>query len=345
MRLEAAACLLVATAAAGADLTGQARVWVGPGLDSNARRDFVSAGVPTQADAFFFGLLGLEGLWDFERGRLAGVYDVAARKFLFLPSEDTVVQSAQGEAALAVGRLWGVGLAGRLRDRRGAERDYTDLLGEAVLDFVPDAAVDVRLKGGAHRFLYWRRFAYSFFGPDASLQARYRFNRRHSLAASANVNWRTYNARATDDPEDPEPPPPRTRRDSFLAVGASYQYRGPFHLTAGYSYLDQASNSFGETLRRHRFAVTAGVRLPWRFTLLASATLQLSQFPDGVYLSPELQVVEDDENSSAVTLKLVRPLGEHLDLDLRYAVYVNVLPQNRFFYLRHVGSLGLSLAF
>ena len=79
--------------------------------------------------------------------------------------------------------------------------------------------------------------------------------------------------------------------------------------------------------------------------VLATGALQLTQTPDGVYLSPDLQVVEDDENSSSVTLKIVRPIREHFELDVRYALYVNSLPDAQFFYLRQVISAGVSVSF
>ncbi len=339
--------LLLASAATAAEFQAHGRVWVGPGFDSNARRDFVSEGIGTQPDGFAFALgqVDAQAVF-FDRWRVVGAYDIAARKFFQLPTEDTVVQAAQLESTVALGRYFQVGLAGRVRDRRGAERDYTDLVGGAVVDFLPDAHLDVRLNVSAHRFLFYNRFAYSFWGPDGALTARYRFDRRHSIAAFGAWNPRTYNANATPYP-GPEgmPVPVLTRQDAVLGAGLSYTYRGPFHVTLGYAYVDQTSNSYGETIRRHRLSVTGGLRLPWKVTAVASATLQLSSFPDGVYLSPDLTVVEDAENASNATLKLVRPLTKWLDLDLRYALYVNVLPGNGFLYLRHVASVGVAASF
>lgn len=340
--------VLVALPSFAADVRGNARLWLGGGLDTNARRDFVSSGVGTVPDGFLFALAQLDGQVTFaERLRLVGGYDGAVRKFVRLPSEDTLVQSAFVEGTVALGSLFAIGVTGRARDRRGAERDYTDLQGGALIDFFPNEQADVRLVVSAHRFIFWNRFAYSFYGPDGTLSARYRFNRRHAVSLFGTFNPRTYNADATarPGPEGQEPPQPVTRRDNFFGGGVSYSYRGPFHLTVGYAYYDQASNSYGETIRRHRISATAGVRLPWKVTALASGTLQLSSFPDGVYLSPDLTVVEDDENSSSVTLKLVRPVHEHVEVDLRYAMYVNVLPLNQFFYMRHVVSLGLAITF
>lgn len=339
------ACLAAAPALA-VDTAGQGRVWAGLGYDSNARRDFTLPGDATQGNGFGFLNLGLEGLVEGEAWRVTGTYDGAGRKFASLSSEDTLVQNANLDGTLQVARTMTLGLLGRARDRRGAERDYTDLLGGAAVDYTPDALLTVHLEGDAHRFLFHPRFPYSYFGPTGTLSVRAKLSKRHHLAVFGTFEPRTYNGTTNANPDDPNPPDPApTRKDSFLVVGAGYTYKGPFIASVTYSYLDQASNSWGETLRRHRLAVTAGVRLPWKWTLLASGAAQLTQYPDGVYLSSDLQVAEDDENSTSLSLKLVRPLDKHLDLDLRYAVYGNTLPQNHYVYVRHVGSVGLTFNF
>lgn len=340
--------LLSANLAAAAEFQGRARLWLGPAIDSNARRDFVSPEIATQADLFLYGLGQLEGVLRLgERVRIAGSYDVSGRKFLFIPTEDTIVQAAQLEATVSFLRYFAIGVAGRARDRRGAERDYTDLVGGAVLDFSPDPKVELRAQLNAHRFLFYNRFAYSFSGPDGAFSARYRFNRRHSINAFGSFNARKYNgmARARPGPEGSEPPPEMIRRDNVFGGGVSYSFRGPFHFTFSYSYFDQASNSFGESVQRHRLNVTTGVRLPWDLTLLGSLTWQPAVFPEGVYLSPDLTVLEEDENVSSVTLKLVKPLSKWFDLDLRYAGFLGFLPQNEFLYLRHVVSVGVAVNF
>lgn len=340
--------LLSAARAPAADFQGRARLWLGPAFDSNAPRDFVSSGVPTAADGFLYGLGQLEGALRLgERVRLSGGYDISGRKFVFLPREDTLVQAAQLEATVAFANYFAVGVAGRARDRRGAERDYTDLQGGGVLDFFPARQVDVRLQVNAHRFWFYNRPDYGFFGPDGTLSARYRFDRRHSLATFGSFSPRRYDglARSRPLPEGSEPPPAFRREDVTFGAGVSYAYRGPFHFSFSYSYFDQTSNSYGESIKRHRLNATGGFRFPWQLTLLASLTWQPSLFPEGVFLSPELTVLEEDENVSSLTLKLVRPLGKHVELDVRYAGFLGFLPDNDFLYLRHVVSVGVALNF
>ena len=349
-RLTGATLGLLAASAGAVELRGDARLWTGQGFDSNVRRDFVSPGTSTSPDVFMFGMASLEGLVGFERLRLWGSYDAAGRVFLFQPGESMEVQNAQAEASVLLGRLFSVGLTGTARDRRGAERDYTELIGQALVAFTPDDSLDFRLVGGPHRFLYWPRFTYSHSGPELTLQARYRFNRRHSLSLFGTLNLRTYNDCAHDTQVDTSPPsavcgdPERRRADSVVMAGAAYAFRGPFQLSVGYTFFDETSNSFGESIQRHRLTLAGGVRLPWKLMLLGTVAVQFARYPDGVYLSPDLLVLEDQENSSSVTLKLVRPLWTHLDLDLRFAMYFNVLPQNNFVYLRGVGTIGLTVS-
>ena len=349
--------LLTTDNASAAEFQGHARLWLGNAVDTNARRDFVSSDKSTQPDLFLFGLGQLDGtLLLAERVRISGSYDVSGRKFLFLPTEDTVVQAAQLESTVSFAKYFQFGLSGRARDRRGAERDYTDLVGGALLDFLPDPSVDLRVQINAHRFLFRPRFAYSFSGPDAMISARYRLTKRHSISGFGSYMPRKYNgdARARplpegcmvpDPPEECMAPPTVTRVDQVFSGGLTYAFRGPFQFSFSYSYFDQSSNSYGESVQRHRLNATAGFRLPWSLMLMTTITWQPSVFPEGVYLSPDLTVLEEDENTSSLTVKLVKPLGRYFDLDIRYAGYLGVLPQNEFLYLRHVVSIGVSVSY
>lgn len=339
---------LWAFSALAVDFRGRARLWLGPGFDSNASRDYASAGRSGVPDGFLFGLVQLEGLLALgETVQVSGAYDVAGRLFLLLPGESTIVQSAQLEVLWAALKLFNLGVEGRARDRRGADRDYTDLQGGAFVEFLPDASFDARLTIVAHRFIYWDRFSDSHWGPDGTLAVKYRFLKRHSVSAFGLFNPRTYNANAVTRPGPAGTPEPtdHVRSDLYFGAGVGWAYRGPFHLSLGYAYYDQTSNSWGQTVRRHRVTATGGVALPFDVTALASGAFQLASYPDGVYLSPELTVIEDDENSSSVTAKLVRPLGKHVELDLRYAFYFNVMPANHFTYQRHVVTLGVAVSY
>ncbi len=325
------------------DLRGSWRLWSGFGVDTNPQRNFVSRGVYVPSDVFGSLLAQLSGAIDTERLHLGGSLDGGGRKFFVYSGEDTEIQSGVASAFYDLTRFLSLGVEGNARDRRGADRDYSDLLGRGVIDFFPDRKLDARLHAGAHRFIYWDHFDYSFHAPQFGANVRYRFDRRHSVQVYGDYEPRIFNAKAIADPNVTDPPPLGIRKDSFIAVGLGYAYRGPFQLGLDYGFVDSESNSFGQTYQRHRLAVSGGVRLPLGFLAMGQGVLSISQYPNGVYLSPELIVLEDDENSSSLSVKLLHPLGTWWDVEARYALYYARLPNNGLSYLRQVFTLGFAL--
>jgi hypothetical protein len=324
----------------GAELGGGARLWLGGGFDGNARRDFQQVG---RSEDGFFGLTGtLSGRAAGERLGAAGTYEGGLRTFFRHPTEDVLVQAASVSGALSLGSRWTLGLDGRGRDRRGASRDYSDLLGQLSLSFTPDAAVDARVTWGARRFLYWPAFGYSFGASELGATAGYRFDRRHSAHAFGELGGRSYRQPSRAAPGDEAEGEPPLRRDTAFIAGVGYTYRGKVAVSAGYTYAGLASNSFGESSFRHRVNATLGLRLPYRLMLFTQLGLQLTRYPDGVFLSPELSLLEDEENHNSVALKLVRPLTRTVEVELRYALYQNTLRENGLSYFRQLAAAGLT---
>jgi hypothetical protein len=330
-------CALLLAARAHAQAEGSLRLAGSGGFDTNARRDFLQTGA--EPDLVASAVLAARGQWAEEGFGLSGRYDAGARKFLRLWSEDTLIQSAGAEASLPVARAFRVGLSGAAKDRRG-ERSYSDLLGGAVLEWEPEPRLEVRLEARGHRFIYWPAFDYSFAAPELALSGRFRFDRRHSLYVFGEGGVRRYNARARDIPEASRDL--GGRRDVAVSAGAGYSYRGPFTVTVAYGFFSQASNSFGESLQRHRVSVSGALRLPHKLILLGDLAFQVTRYPDGVYLSERFTLQQDDESFNQVSLRLARPLLERLDLELTFALYHTQLPANRLTYLRAVGGVGLA---
>jgi opacity protein-like surface antigen len=341
LRMRSLTALAMLPLAASAEISGSARVSSGIGIDSNARRDYDQVGDGAQADAFAFvsgwGHFQLTG----EKGRTAAEYELGFRKFLQLPSQDVLVQSLTAEGLLLLGRSLGVGLDGRVKDRRGGERDYSDLAAFAFLELAASHALDLRVDAGGRRFIYRPYFPYSFKASEFTAQARYRFDRKHSIALFGELGLRYYDDEARPDPRrEPDPNTPQ-RQDLAYLAGIAYSYRGPIALTLSYSYGGISSNSFGETALRHRLVARVGAPMPWELTLLAQAVVQRTHYPDGVYNSPDLVLLEDD-NQNSISLKLLRPLSDHLDAELLFALYHASLPENRLTYLRQVAWIGFT---
>jgi hypothetical protein len=340
------ALLLTALAHSGgahaAGVEGSVRVTGRLLLDSNAPRDFRGAqGQQPEPDMALSLLASGDGRLTGERLQLVGRYELGGRKYLRYTSEDTLIQGAAVEGSLALGTQLGLGVEGRGKDRRGGTRDYSDLGADAFLEYVPDVRLALRVHAGAHRFVYRPDSRANFGGPELGFLGRYRFDRRHALSVFGEYGSRRYGVEARPPPER-EDLSPGQRKDGTLSAGAGYTYRGALALGLTYTFQEITSNSFGETVLRHRLSGSAGLRLPWSVTVLAQGALGLSRYPDGIYLSPDIILVEEDEGQNSLSLKLARPMGEHLDVELSYGLYGTSLPRNHLSYFRQVVGVGVT---
>ncbi|MDY7226665.1 hypothetical protein [Hyalangium rubrum] len=335
--------LVLASGAHAADVEGSLRVTGRMLVDSNAPRDFSDdqpGGDPSPDMAF--SLLGAaEARVTGERLQLVGRYELGGRKYLSYADEDVLVQAAAVEGSTVLGTQLAVGVEGRGKDRRGGSRDYSDLGAGAFLEYAPEVRLALRVRAGAHRFVYRPDGRANFGGPEGGFLGRYRFNRRHALSVFGDYGARRYGVEARLPPGR-EGPSLGRRQDGALSAGAGYTYRGAWALGLTYTYQEVSSNSFGETVLRHRLSGSAGLRLPWRLTLLAQGAVGLSRYPDGIYLSPEIILVEEDEGQNSLSLKLARPVNEHMDVELSYGLYSTTLQRNELSYFRQVVGLGLT---
>jgi hypothetical protein len=325
-----------------ADVKGALRATGRMMVDGNAPRDVTSGSATRDATDLVFSLLASgEGRYTADRWQLVGRYDGGVRKYLLFSSEDVLVQAAALEGSLALGESLGVGVEGRAKDRRGGGRAYSDLGASAFVEYAPDARLSLRLRAGAHRFLYRQDFSASFGGPEVGLLARYRIDRRHAVSVAGEYGTRRYPSSRRPPPEVDVPWTGR-REDGSLLASVGYSYKGPLALGVTYSYQENSSNSFGESVQRHRLSANAGVRLPAKLMLLAQGSLGLNRYPDRVYFSPDIILLEDDEAQNSLSLKLVRPMGEHMDVELSYALYNTRMPRNDLSYFRQVAGMGLT---
>jgi len=323
------------------DVEGTGRVSTRLDVDSNARREFEQFG--TQTDGVVSAIGSGRGRLLFPWGVLAGTYDVAAQKFFTVTSEDVLIQSATVALSIPIGGLLAAGVDARAKDRRGGSRRYTDLAGGGFLLFFPGDGWTIRLGGSGHRFIYPPFFPYSFTAGEATGQVEYRFARRHSVAFLGDFGVRWFNAVADVNPAQPPSQNPEQRVDKVAIAGLSYRYQGPVLASVAYSYGNFDSNSFGQSAHRHRLSASVGVRLPWQSTLLAEGVLELTNYPDRIFISPEILLI-NDENLNSISIKLARPILSNVDIELDYAFYQASFPGTgmTYNYLRMVGGIGLT---
>lgn len=342
MRLSTAtvlACALAAVPARG-ELTANGRATLLTGADTNARRDYDTslAGLDSVTS------LVLDGSARCGSGpfRAFGDLSLGGRKFIALNTEDVLVSAASLELELTPLQQLALSVLGTGKDRRGGERDYTDGSAQAWLTWMPDSKWQVRLRGGLHGFEYRPNPDYGFTALEGGGTVSWRVESRHRLLGAVDVGRRSYPTLMRLPGGVPEPGNLPARTDAVLTASAGYEYRGPVRVRADYAYYQQLSNSFGETNVRHRLSAQVGLRLPWEVTAVATAALQLTRYPDGIYLSSELLLAQDEENANTVSLRLARPISAWMDVEVRYAVFQYRLPQNQLEYLRQVAFAGVS---
>jgi hypothetical protein len=324
-----------------ADAHGALRLSTSAGADTNPARTFQGSG--TQPDGFLSAVGSAQGEYVNPWTQFIGSYELGVRKFLSGSSNDLVAQSATGELLFPVAGPWSAGVEARAKDRRGGGQEYTDLVGSAFIELSLNRDLVVRIRGGGHRFIYRSYFPYSFKSTELGFRARYRINNRHSAFLFGEGGPRLFNATAEPSPTTEAPADPPARQDFVLVAGIGYRYRGPVSLIFSYSYGRFTSNSFGQTAFRHRVTATAGIRLPLHWSLLVDGTLQFTTFPDKVFSSPTVLLV-DDENLNSLSLKLVHPLSAHWDFEVHAGAYHARLPGRpvSYEYLRAVAGIGVT---
>jgi hypothetical protein len=314
-------------------------------VDTNAPRDFTDATTPGPGVDQALSLLGsADGRATFERYQVVGRYELGLRKYLGFTDEDTLVHAGALEGSLALGTEYGLGLEGHAKDRRGGTRAYSDLGASAFAEYAPDVRLALRVRLGARRFVYRPDATANFGGMEAGVLGRYRFNRRHSVSVFGEWGSRGYGIEARGRPlaSGGTSASPGRRQDGALTAGASYNFRGPVALGLTYTFQEVSSNSFGETVLRHRVSGNAGMRLPWKVTLLAQGSLGFTAYPDGIFLSPEIILVEEDEGQNSLSLKLSRPVSERVDAEVSWGLWSTRLPRNGLTYTRQVFGVGFT---
>lgn len=317
--------------------------------DTNVQRVETGPGLSTHRIAA--GVARIGGKLDRRDRLLGGTYSVLASALARAVASD---EASSENVVLLTGELrylhpiaqrpvsLGVGLAAvdalPITNEVGA-RTFTNLGADALL--VLDGGEDRHLTVG----FGWRDFTYKenhdfdWTGPAAS--ARLDLNlwstpgglRSVDLAAFAAFEARSYNSTALANACPPDAAPSddcsagtsRTREDRSQRIGVEVTYTGRVVATLGYQLTVIDSNSYGQSLVRHRTTVSATRSLPWGLLGTALAILQIDQFIDGLVVKKDLQRSEftslDDENRSSLQLRVAKAVSATWSLEARGAIW------------------------
>ncbi|MDX2019828.1 MAG: hypothetical protein SF187_06270 [Deltaproteobacteria bacterium] len=255
--------------------------------------------------------------------------------------------------------LGGVAYYDAYQDTRPESRDFRSTSPSLSL-LHPLGPGRLSVTGGYRWFVFKPAPVLNFAGPTAA--AAYKVDlggEREDDDDSAEWEFITsvaYERRAFEAlrcvKEDDCPPatPAGLRNDNFAQAGIDFVRTGDFLLGAGAAFQINASNSFQESLRRGLAHVEATFLLPWALSLATRAELIWTSFENAVPVRRDpvsglpLASIED-EGRSTFRVELMRPLGDNVDLSLRWIGYTNAIGGGPVQYRRQVLLLqaGVSL--
>ena len=344
---------LVIGLASGAS-TVQAAPWIvtaegGAEADSNVQRVETGPGLPTSASSAAALRLGgrvdhrdqlLDGAYSFALSGLARIVGdpKITTENITLFSGDLRWMRPIGSRPVAIGVAITAADVVALTGGNGA-RAFSNLGADIVLAVRSGEDRHLTLAIGGRDFRYKPAPAYDWSGPVASARLDLMLwqpsgkTKSLELAATAGFEARTYgsnalaNACAIDEPIDPTcfAPTSLVRRDRFERASLELTWVGSFVGAIGYQLTVVDSNSFGQSLTRHRATASATVSLPWSSFATVLGTLQIDRFTDGLIVQTDLQHSEftslDDENRSSVQFRVARAVTSTWSLEGRAAAW------------------------
>ena len=225
-----------------------------------------------------------------------------------------------------------------LSSQTGA-RTFTNVGADGLLVLRGGDSRALTFAAGVRRFTYKPDHDYDWIGPTASARIDLTLwepaggTRSLELAATLGIEARAYDstALASACPRDAPPSPDcfagtsLPRRDRHHRAGVELTWTGRVIAAAGYQLSVTDSNSFGQSLVRHRVTLSTTTDLPWKLYGTALATLQIDQYLDGLIVQNVLQYQEftnlDDENRSSLQFRLARELTTTWSLETRAAIW------------------------
>jgi hypothetical protein len=228
-----------------------------------------------------------------------------------------------------------------LTDEVGA-RTFRNLGADALMVMDASESTHLSLGFGVRQFQYKENSEFDWAGVaatarlDSTLWQPSGGTRSVELAVTAGFELRDYDAVAlanicemgADVNDGCSAATSRRRRDRLQRVGAEVTWVGRVVAAAGYQVTVIDSNSYGQSLVRHKATASATTTL-WKGvygTLLGQ--LQIDQYLDGLVIKTDIQRSEftslDDENRSSLQLRIGRPVSDAWSIEARGAIWRNI---------------------
>jgi hypothetical protein len=132
------------------------------------------------------------------------------------------------------------------------------------------------------------------------------------------------------------------RGDTTHTLSAGLEYQRGVLVSGAYTLVYNASDSVGESIVRHRVMVLASAKPVWDIYVHLIGALQWTVFTDGLFVSQQLFLEEDDENQNSLTAKVSREIAHRVSAELKYSLYVSEFSSGGLSFTRQVYFAGVS---
>jgi hypothetical protein len=218
-------------------------------------------------------------------------------------------------------------------------RTFRNLGGDALLLIRPSDERKLTLALGGRDFVYKPDRQFDWTGPVASARLDLVLwqaagqTKTFELAGTAGFEARTYNGNAFADScaigEAQAPtcfaPTTIVRRDRVQRVGVELTWVGDFVAALGYQVTVVDSNSYGQSLVRHRATLSGTTELFWGIFATGLVTLQIDRYLNGLLVQSDFQHTSftnlEDENRSSIQVRLARPITSTISAEMRGAIW------------------------
>lgn len=135
------------------------------------------------------------------------------------------------------------------------------------------------------------------------------------------------------------------RRDFNHNFILRLNYESDIILSITYNPEVNSSNSAGESVFRQRFQLSMTTILFYKIYLNMLLSIMISSFKDGILISDELLLLNDNENRNYIILKLAREIYKNTLFELKYSYYHSEFSNYTTQFSRNVLSTGFCLKF
>ena len=340
------------TSQAHAQFNYQLKLEASPEYDSNARRVAEGGQEPVVSDWLTrWSFIGqTEYLSENRRHNINALYYTGGKLFFDEHDEDVLVNGADAGYRYRAARDVMLGVAGAAKDstQKVSRRDYSTAGGYGQIFIFLWPRSYTELRGGYRLFHYKPLHDFSYAGPAIGVNITQDLPYHFGVAAGYDFHYRNYEMKSyqrlvLSDGQEILNRTNQSRLDENHVVSASLEYRSDFILRGAYYFQLNNSNSAGESVQRHRVGATGTFTPGWDIYIDLKATLQFTQFTDGLSVSQQFFLEEDDENQTSFSARISRLIYGPLAVEARYALYRNQFSEQDIRFMRQVVSLGLSM--